>query len=201
VVNGCGFDPPDGLVASGSRRLRWAATYIGRLQPEKGMDDLLQTWSVVTEMFPDAELLLIGFATPGHQRQILRRSQALGLEGRVHLAGVVSEADKWAAMAQSRLCLFLSPIEGWGLVPLEALSIGLPVVLYDLPAYRESLADLKGVIRVPIGDIAAAAKATAQLLALDASTRADFTREIASAFHYPTWQEVAAREAALIQAG
>jgi glycosyltransferase involved in cell wall biosynthesis len=98
----------------------------------------------------------------------------------------------------SRVCLFLSHIEGWGFVPLEALSVGLPVVVYDLACYAESLDGLVGVSRVPIGDVEAAAAQVVNLLSMPTGEYMTMSTEIESKFHYADWTQVASAELALV---
>jgi glycosyltransferase involved in cell wall biosynthesis len=165
------------------------------------MNDLLDVWALVSKKFADARLLLVGYATPQNQKRFLGRQIDLLVNSNVVCAGVLSELDKWRALSESRVCLFLSKAEGWGLVPVEALSIGVPVVAYDLPCYRESLDGLYGVFRVPIGDIVAAAKQVNELIALDKRQYSDLTIRIRSTFRYRKWHEVANRELSLIEGG
>jgi glycosyltransferase involved in cell wall biosynthesis len=54
----------------------------------------------------------------------------------IELAGYVDEATKFDILSRSKLFVFPSVEEGWGIAVAEALAVGTPVVAYDLPVYR-----------------------------------------------------------------
>jgi glycosyltransferase involved in cell wall biosynthesis len=59
-------------------------------------------------------------------------------------------------------------VEEWGIVPQEALACGLPVVLYDLPVYKENIRSCEAVFAVEVGDYMGIARKTIELLSDDA---------------------------------
>lgn len=94
----------------------------GRLEPAKGHGDLLQAFARITD--PSAHLMIMG---TGPLRPALEaRTRQLGLEGRVHFLGWVD--DLITAMAALDLFVLSSHYEGLGVVLLEALALGVPVV-------------------------------------------------------------------------
>jgi glycosyltransferase involved in cell wall biosynthesis len=196
-VNSSGFTRSI-LQPNNDQPQRQGATYVGRLEVPKGMYDLLETWSQVTTLFPLANLQVVGYATPDNRSAFLRRRNELGLDTNVKVVGVLTDRDKWDLLEKSRICLFLSHAEGWGYVPLEALSLGVPAVVYDLPCYRESLEGLEGVFRVPDGNASAAAEQVIRLLQMDERSYRELSRSIKATFHHPDWKPVASEEVALI---
>jgi len=97
----------------------------------------------------------------------LARLPELGLvEGRdVLLLGTVSEADLGAWYRAADAFAFPSVKEGFGLVVLEALCAGLPVVASDIPVFAEYLEDGRSALLVPPGDPVALAAALGRLAA------------------------------------
>ncbi|MBT9582243.1 glycosyltransferase family 4 protein [bacterium] len=95
-----------------------------RLEPVKGHSDLLQAFSLLAAGQPHLHLMLMGLGPlrPNLERQIER----LGLVGRVHLLGWVD--DLITAIAALDVFVFSSHYEGLGVVLLEALALGVPVV-------------------------------------------------------------------------
>jgi glycosyltransferase involved in cell wall biosynthesis len=174
------------------------AVFVGRL--EKGLSDHLRAWKIVVKEKPDAKLILVGHGTPRTEGDFRRLCAELRLGSSVELAGVLSDEDKWSILEASRVFLFLSSTEGWGIAPIEALSAGLPAVVYDLPCYKESLSGLDGVARVPTGDVEAAAREICKVLDMANNDFQRLSESIRSRFTYPTWDEVAERELGLIQA-
>ena len=90
----------------------------------------------------------------------------LGLElGRdVVLPGTVADAELPAWFAAADVFAFPSTKEGWGLVVLEAMSAGLPVVASDLAVFREYLRPGRDALLAPTGDPPALAAALASVL-------------------------------------
>ncbi|MFQ5844985.1 MAG: glycosyltransferase [Planctomycetota bacterium] len=104
--------------------------------------------------------------------------------------------DMNAAVAGARAVLCPSLGEGFGLVALEAMALGVPVAASDLPAHREVLGEVG--FYAPPGDAAAFAVAVEQALACGPGRR-ERGRERARAF---TWQRAAERlEEAIARAG
>lgn len=198
AINTCGFDQRED--ASRDRAIpEHAGIYVGRVESAKGIDDLLDAWLIVTRSHPMADLRVAGHANPDNRAKFIQRRDSIGLEHAVELLGVVTDEAKWDLYGESRVCIFLSRVEGWGFVPLEALSSGIPVVVYDLPCYRESLQGLDGVLGVAVGDIAGAARHIDQLLAMEAGEYMALSDRIRESFTYPDWSQVASTELALIR--
>jgi glycosyltransferase involved in cell wall biosynthesis len=128
----CGVDAtrfcPDGPVAPRSRRPRLLA--IGRLVPRKGIDDAITALAAL----PEAELLVAG-GPPAHlvhddpeAARLLARARELGVASRVHLIGQVPRAELPALIRSADLVVCLPWYEPFGIVPLEAMACGVPVI-------------------------------------------------------------------------
>jgi glycosyltransferase involved in cell wall biosynthesis len=192
-----------GFSAEHARTLRseappLTAFYIGRLETTKGIYDLLDVWGTVVRNLPSAKLVMAGYGTSSSQQRFLKARFMYDLDSAVDWLGVVSEEAKWSLIARSRVCLFLSHIEGWGIVPIEALSMGVPVVVYDLACYDESLKGLEGVSRVPIRDVHSAAIRVTELMEMSTSDYLELSNRIRSSFRYKDWATVASTELDLV---
>jgi glycosyltransferase involved in cell wall biosynthesis len=100
---------------------------IGRLVARKATTQLVDV--LAASAIPNAHLLIIGDGPDAPA--IRQRAADLGVAQRVHLPGQVSEPDKYAALAIADAFVSTSQHEGFGLVFLEAMACGLPIVCYD----------------------------------------------------------------------
>lgn len=136
---------------------KYEGIFIGRHEPEKGIFDLIEVWKYVVKSHPKAKLILIGLCEPSVKKKIKQKLMKYNLNENIILYGVVSEGKKIKYLKQSKIIVFLSKIEGWGLVPIEGLACGLPVVAYDLSVYKENIKNCDAAFLVPIGDYKSAA--------------------------------------------
>jgi glycosyltransferase involved in cell wall biosynthesis len=101
--------------------------YVGRLSAEKGIDCLLNAFSVVRTKLRGAQLDLIGAGTL--ESALLERISELGLQAAVTLRGPMKLSDIAPQFARSVALVLPSYSEPWGLVVNESLSYGCPVVV------------------------------------------------------------------------
>ncbi|WP_454764677.1 glycosyltransferase family 4 protein [Cupriavidus campinensis] len=100
---------------------------VGRLVPAKGFDILLQAWSAVVRSHPNWQLVIVG---EGDARRALEaQRQALGLDDAVTFPGAITNVEAFYRNAEI-FCLS-SRYEGFGLVLVEAMAFGLPVLATD----------------------------------------------------------------------
>lgn len=119
---------------------------IGRLIPRKGYDVLLRAWRNV----PAAHLAILG---SGPMKKKLRGMiEEFDLSGRVHLLGFVEEDRKQQVLRSVNGYVSATEHEGFGIVFLEAMEAGLPIVSTDNGGQRDFLTDQKNAIMVPIHD-------------------------------------------------
>lgn len=153
--------------------------YAGRLSVLKGADDAITALAGL----PGATLTLHGHGSAEDRERLRSRARAAGVENRVRLLGPLGAAAMPAAYATHDALLFPARWEEpWGLVPLEAMAVGLPVVATGTGGSAEYLddevnallvspstpGDLVGAVRRLAGDpglrerLARAGRATAE---------------------------------------
>ncbi len=102
---------------------------VGRYVYQKGFDLLLQAWSVVEKEHPDWQLAIFGDGDRVPYERILVE---LGIDkNRCHLNGPSKDIQK--EYADSSLFVLSSRFEGFGMVIVEAMACGLPVVSFACP--------------------------------------------------------------------
>jgi glycosyltransferase-like protein len=130
---------------------------VGGIEPRKGSLTLLEAFA---RMRSDAVLLIAGGATLfdyRHERaRFDERARELGVTERVHVLGALAAEEIERLYRAADVFAFPSVKEGFGLVALEALASGLPVVASDLDVFAH-LRD--SALLVPVGDVEALAAA------------------------------------------
>lgn len=123
--------------------------FVGRLVEKKGLDVLLQAMPRVLERHPEARLTVIGH---GPLEKAMRDlAMRLDIAHCVEFVGPVRQRD--LPQAYRRASLFIAPFrearsgdrEGLGLVLVEALACGCPVIASDVPSTRDVLSGVPGV--------------------------------------------------------
>lgn len=121
---------------------------MGRLEYQKGFDLLLKAFSKAKEHC-DADLIVIG---EGSQREkLLAQIQQLKLEKRVFL--LPSMPNPFPYFYESVAFILSSRYEGWGIVMVEAMACGTPVIAFNCPVGpRQILGDNQWGMLVPPED-------------------------------------------------
>jgi glycosyltransferase involved in cell wall biosynthesis len=102
---------------------------IARLHPVKNIEGLLDAWTTVVRRIPDARLTIAGDGKPDYIRELRARVARLGIKDSVKFTGFVRAAEKAQLLAAADLFVLPSYHENFGVVVLEALAAGIPVVL------------------------------------------------------------------------
>lgn len=123
---------------------------IGRYAYQKGYDLLLQAWAEVEKYYTDWTLEIYGMGDQSSYRQMMMN---LGVDkNRCHLNGPVDDVGQ--VYKDSSIFVLSSRFEGFGLVLVEAMASGLPVVSFDCPAGPdEIITDGYDGLLVPSGDV------------------------------------------------
>lgn len=121
---------------------------VGRLEPRKGLEVLLEASRALAEAYPDLGVVLVG---EGPDREALeRRARDLGLGDRVLFAGRREDVQR----VLSALDAFVLPshAEGLSIALLEAGAAACPIVATDVGGNSEVIADGRSGLVVPPGD-------------------------------------------------
>lgn len=175
--------------------------YAGRFDPQKGIDTFVQAAARLKERF-DVRLAFAGGFDPAASdraefERIRALTEALGLAERSHFLGLVPRERLAAFFSAADAVAVPSHYESFGLVAIEAMACGTPVVASDVGGLRYSVIHRETGLLAPARDERAFADALGLLLEapeLRRSMGRTAAEHVASAF---TWDVVAERLDAL----
>ena len=170
----CGVDldvfGPDGPVDPKPRSHRILS--VGRLVPRKGVDLVIRALPHLRAAgFADVELLIVGgggdsgaiYSDP-EVRRLLDLAAELGVQDQVVLEGQVPRRDMPGIFRSADAVVCAPWYEPFGIVPLEAMACGVPVVAAAVGGLRDTVVDHATGLHVPPRDPEAIASALAMLL-------------------------------------
>ncbi|MBI1742350.1 glycosyltransferase family 4 protein [Candidatus Acetothermia bacterium] len=122
--------------------------FLGRVTRQKGPDYFIEMARKVADFVPDARFVMAG--SGDMLPQIIERTAELGLTEKVHFAGAVQGADVFKMFRMADVCVMPSVSEPFGLVALESLKSGTPVIIPKESGVAEAL---RNVFKVDFWDI------------------------------------------------
>ena len=192
----CGVDTarftPDGPLAPRRGRRRLLA--LGRMVPRKGVDDAIRALAAV----PDAELVVAGggraedLSADPEACRLLDLARASGVADRVELRGSVPRSELPALIRSTDVVVCLPWYEPFGIVPLEAMACGVPVVGTAVGGLLDTVVDGVTGRLVPPHRPDLAAAAVNELLAHDGPRAEAGAAGVARMRAHYTWTAVAA---------
>ena len=176
-----GFEPPGAQVAHPGIDLglfkepqperppwRWDLLYVGRIDERKGVDLAV---GALGHLPPEATLRIVGGGDDEHRAQLSDQIEALGVADRVRFERL-ARGELPAAYAAADAVLFpVRWLEPFGLVPLEGMACGAPVVASGRGGSAEYLRDGENCVLFDVDDGPAALAGAINRLADDGSLR------------------------------
>jgi D-inositol-3-phosphate glycosyltransferase len=197
----CGVDTrvftPDGPAARRSARPRLLA--LGRLVERKGVATVIAALA----RLPDAELVVAGgpnrrdLGTSDDYRLLREAAGRHGVAGRVTFTGSIAQPEVPALIRSADVVVCTPWYEPFGIVALEAMACGVPVVASAVGGLADSIVDHQTGWLVPPRDPAALASALGQLLADPAKRAALGAAGVERARRRYSWRRVAAQTEAV----
>lgn len=164
--------------------------FVGRLEPRKGLDVLVRAFLRVRAALPRVRLCVVG---DGAMRARCQQMIPSSIRHDALFVGHVDDVEKARYFASADL--FVAPNvggESFGIVLLEAMAAGVPIVASDIPGFRTVMRDGRQGRFVAPGDAAALADAVLTLLSNNKLRQAMSVEGRRRAGEYD-WPEVADR--------
>lgn len=136
--------------------------YVGRLDPEKRVDLVIQAFNAARRQVPNAELVITGDGVD--KARLVKITKQLRLTRVVHFLGRVTPPDLYEIYKVGNVFATASEIETQGIVLIEAAATGLPLVAVNKGAVAEvCITDENGYLCVP-GDVSELKDALVKIL-------------------------------------
>ena len=164
--------------------------FVGRLEDRKGLPHLLKAFRLIRKSGLEARLLVVGSGP--QEREARRYVMTRGLQN-VEFLGRVSDAEK--AQLFRTADVFVSPATGresFGIVLLEAMAAGCPIVCSDIHGYKGVVQRGRQAILVPPRDAKALAAGIGELLR-DPALRARLGASGQARAEQFSWERVTAK--------
>lgn len=142
------FSPTIAPIPSLPRHDGPTVIMIGRLTPRKGVSYIIKAWPQVMAQVPNARLVIVG---GGFLQRRYQLEVAPSVRESVKFTGYASEHELPQYYAAADICCFPSTgAESFGIVLIEAMASGKPIVASDIPGYNRVLTnDKEGVLVAP----------------------------------------------------
>lgn len=123
--------------------------YVGRIAPNKRVEDLVKTYYFYQRLDPQSRLVCVGSAvdTEGYLAGCQKLAAELGILDRVVFTGAISQADLCTYYRLASVYLSLSDHEGFCVPLLEAMHFDVPIVAYAATAVPWTLGDAGILVR------------------------------------------------------
>jgi glycosyltransferase involved in cell wall biosynthesis len=109
---------------------------VGHFERRKNYPRLLEAIALLRDRSADCHLVIIGNDS-GERRHVEERIHALNLSTRVTILSGLSDSEVRCIYKLASLFVFSSSYEGFGIPILESMASGVPLVLSDIPVFRE----------------------------------------------------------------
>jgi len=124
--------------------------FLSRIDAKKGLDLLFPAFRQVLREDPRAVLIIAGDGDASIMQQLRRLSSEWGIEDSVLWPGFLSGREKLAALADADVFVLPSYSENFGMAPVEAMGLGLPVVVTDQVGIHREIAQERAGMVTPV---------------------------------------------------
>lgn len=171
--------------------------YIGRLVQEKGIQILLEAAPLILERFPQTTFVIAGKGP--FEANLKDRTRELGLEGKVHFLGYIDDQARNDLYHAAAAAIFPSLYEPFGIVALEAMASGTPVVVSSVGGLDEIVEHEKDGLKVYPNDARSLSEQVCRILAAEDWAASLAERAYVKAVNIYSWKKIARQTAELYE--
>lgn len=163
--------------------------FLGTLEPRKNVGTLLKAYAALIARMPEAPPLVLAGGATGAAAEWLRAIAEPPLAGRVQHLGYIASERRYELYARASMLVLPSHLEGFGIPVVEAMTVGVPVIVSNRGALPEVAGD--AALIVDADDAEGLAAAMGRYLLEPETARTAIERGLARAAAY-SWDASAA---------
>lgn len=157
-----GFSFPKQIIKTPKEK-KPTLIFLGRVAKSKGVEDTIFVLEKLKDFY-NLQLWIVGKGNKNYIKDLKKLIKQSNLEDRVVLYGYVSEQKKFELLSRAWILIHPSKTEGWGINVIEANSVGIPAVGYNVAGLKDSIQNNKTGLLTDINSCDDLAKKTALLL-------------------------------------
>ncbi len=129
--------PKDAIIEV-QKRYSIAPPYLIHIgsNPRKNLEFLLDVFVEILKIEPSLQLVIVGKKN-GYAQRLIKKARALGIEQKMILTDYLTDEERVKLMHGATLSVFPSLYEGFGLPPLESMTLGIPVIASKIASIPE----------------------------------------------------------------
>lgn len=124
--------------------------YLGRVDPDKGLNITLQALGKLAEQFPELILVIAGPEEDNYFEVLKRLADKLGVASKVIFTGLLSTEKRLRALVDADVFILPSLSENFGMSAVEAMAVGLPVIVSDRSGIADYIQKSEAGVIIPL---------------------------------------------------
>lgn len=113
--------------------------YVGRLKKSKRVHHIIKALKLVKVKIPDIKLWIVGNGDPHYKEYLYKILEKYQLSNNVRFFGYINFDERNNLMSKAETIVVTSVKEGWGLIVLEANSMGTPAIVYNVDGVKDAV--------------------------------------------------------------
>ena len=140
IQNGLDINKPKKIF---QKQKKTTLIFLGSLSKDKGIEDAIKCFSKLSSLNKDWQFWIIGKSDSSYLNYLKNLAKRFNVSNHIKFWGFVNENKKVELLSKSHLLINPSIREGWGLNVIEAASLGVPTVGYNVPGLKDSIVNNK----------------------------------------------------------
>lgn len=112
--------------------------FLGRVSKSKGIEDVIAIMNKLSAKY-EIKMLICGRQEPFYRKELYETIRKNNLDSKITFFDYVTEEEKFNLLGRSWILIHPSKTEGWGINVIEANSMGVPAVGYNVPGLQDSI--------------------------------------------------------------